>query len=369
MKNHLIFLHRLCVIRTVVFCLACALNVVQVSAQDAVGRVASSKLVEAKIHSRSLEGNLLGDSADQQVAVYLPPGYQTSTTKRFPVLYFLHGYSAENQVMERGEQFQGLMNKLIATGTVREMIVVVPNGRNSYYGSFYTNSSVGGNWEDFISRDLVSYVDSKYRTIPQAASRGIAGHSMGGYGSLVMGMKHPDIFGAVYSLSACCTAMLADLSPSNTAWRLALKFKSKNDFRTDSFNDVYAIALTAMAAAFSPDPNRSPLFVDFPFRLENNMLVPNGDAYTRFQAKLPANMVVQYTGNLLKLQGIYIDYGVQEEFSHIPAGSLALSRELSEHGIPHTFEVYQGDHNARIPERLETRVLPFFSRVLKFETQ
>jgi S-formylglutathione hydrolase FrmB len=338
-----------------------AFNVFQVS-----GQTSSSKLIDAKVHSRALENNLLGDPADQQVAVYLPPSYEAQPSKRFPVIYFLHGYSTENQVMEWGRQFQGLMNKLIATGSVREMIIVVPNGRNAYNGSFYTNSSTSGNWEDFISRDLVSYIDGKYRTIPQATSRGITGHSMGGYGSIVLGMKHPDIFGTVYSLSACCTSLLADMGPSNIAWRQALRFKSKDDFRTDSFNNVYAIALTAMAAAFSPNPKQSPLFVDFPFQLENNTLVPSGEAYARFQAKLPVNMVTQYTSNLLKLQGIYIDYGVQEEFSHIPAGSLALSRELSEHGIPHTFEVYQGDHNRRIPERLETQVLPFFSRILKF---
>jgi hypothetical protein len=159
------------------------------------------------------------------------------------------------------------------------------------------------------------------------------------------------------------------MGPSNVSWRQALKFKSKDDFRTDSFNNVYAIALTAMATAFSPNPKGSPLLIDFPFKLENNILVPNGEAYVRFQSKLPVNMVAEYTSNLLSLRGIYIDYGVQEEFSHIPAGSLALSRELSEHGIPHTFEIYQGDHNQRIPERLETRTLPYFSRTLNFETR
>ena len=248
-------------IRTVaiaVFCLVYAFSVFKVSGQQ---RTASGKLIDAKVYSRALENNLLKDPADQQVAVYLPPGYETSPrSKRFPVIYFLHGYSGENQVLERGRQFEDLMNKLIASGAAREMIVVVPNGRNAYYGSFYTNSSVGGNWEDFISRDLVSYIDRNYRTIPQAASRGITGHSMGGYGSIVLGMKHPDVFGAVYSLSACCTAMLADLGPSNTAWRQALNFKSKDDFRTDSFNNVYAIALTAMAAAFSPNPKQPQLF-------------------------------------------------------------------------------------------------------------
>ena len=360
MHNRL-FSRQIHIITIAVFCLAYAFSILQAS-----GQTSSSKLIDAKVHSRALENNLLGDPADQQVAIYLPPSYESSSSKRFPVLYFLHGYSAENQVMVRGKQFQDLMDKLIAAGTVREMIIVVPNGRNAYYGSFYTNSSVGGNWEDYITRDVVSYVDSNYRTIPQAASRGIAGHSMGGYGSIMLGMKHPDIFGAVYSLSACCTSLLADMGPSNMAWRTALKFKSKDDFRTDNFNNVYAIALTAMAAAFSPNPKHE-LFVDFPFQLENNILVPNGEAYARFQAKLSVNMVAEYTSNLLKLRGIYIDYGVQEEFSHIPAGSLALSRELSEHGIPHTFEVYQGDHNRRIPERLETRVLPFFSRLLNFE--
>ena len=299
MKNLLTLPRRICVIAIAIFCLAYALSAFQASAQKTFSRLFSSKLIDTKVHSRALEGNLLGDSAEQQVAVYLPPSYETSPSKRFPVIYFLHGYSTENQLMERGKQFQDLMNKLIAAGTVREMIVVVPNGRNAYNGSFYTNSSVGGNWEDFISRDLVSYVDSNYRTIPQAASRGITGHSMGGYGSIVLGMKHPDIFGAVYSLSACCTSLLADMGPSNTAWRTALKFKSKNDFQTDSFNNVYAIALTAMAAAFSPNPNRSPLFVNFPLQLENNILVPNGIAYARFQAKLPVNMVTEYISNLL----------------------------------------------------------------------
>lgn len=369
MQIHLTLIRRIPFIAVAFFCLAHGLTAVQPLAQETVSRAPAGKLIDTKVHSRALEGNLLGDPADQQVAVYLPPGYETSRSKRFPAVYFLHGYSAENQVPERGEQFRRLMDRLVAAGTVREMIVVVPNGRNAYHGSFYTNSSAGGNWEDFITRDLVSYVDSKYRTIPEAASRGISGHSMGGYGAIVLGMKHPDVFGAVYSLSACCTSLLADMGPSNAAWRQALKFRSRADFRTDSFNDVYAIALTAMAAAFSPNPKRPPLFVDLPFQLENNLLVPNGAAYARFQSNLPVNMVAGYTSNLLSLREIYIDYGVQEEFSHIPAGSLALSRELSEHGIPHTFEVYRGDHNGRIPERLETRLLPFFSRVLRFDAR
>jgi S-formylglutathione hydrolase FrmB len=335
-------------------------------AQETTVRAPAGRVAEVKIHSRALEGNLLQDSADQKVAVYLPPGYNTSTTRRFPVIYFLHGYSPDDQVMTLGKLFQETMDKLVARGAVREMIVVVPNGRNAYFGSFYTNSTVAGNWEDYISRDLVAYVDANYRTLPQPASRGIVGHSMGGYGAMVHSMKHADVFGAAYSLSACCLSMLADLGPSNRSWRAALKFKSRDDFRT---NDFFAVAFTAMAAAFTPNPNRPPLYVDFPFREENRILVPDNPAYRKFQAHLPVNMVTAHLENLLKLRGLYIDVGVQDEFSHIPAGSLALSRELAEHGVAHVFEMYQGDHNHTIPERIETRVLPFFSRTLKFEAQ
>ena len=163
------------------------------------------------MHSAALEKNKLGDPADQEVAVYLPPSYRSSSAKRYPSLYLLHGFDSNIRAWtSHGYQEMNLqqsMDALIAAGEVREMIVVVPNGRNAYLGSYYTNSVVSGGWEDFVDRDLLAYIDGHYRTIPQAASRGVAGHSMGGYAAIMMGMKHPELFGAVYAMSPCCLGM------------------------------------------------------------------------------------------------------------------------------------------------------------------
>src|SRR5205085_3914749 len=114
---------------------------------------------------------------------------------------------------------------------IGEMIIVVPNGTNAYSGSFYTNSAVTGNWEDYLIRDLTSYIDGKYRTLASAESRGIAGHSMGGYGSIILAMKHPDVFGAVYALSPCCLGIEGDMGADNAAWLKTLRLKSKDELK------------------------------------------------------------------------------------------------------------------------------------------
>jgi len=188
--------------------------------QQGTAPATTSKLLQLKIQAPSLKGNLLGDPTEQPVYVYLPPGYEGST-KRYPTLYLLHGFTANSNVWTNGSyqgmNLQALMDESIKNGKVREIIVVAANGWNAYKGSFYTNSVVTGNWEDFIVRDLVNYVDANYRTIGSPESRGIAGHSMGGYGSVMLGMKHPEIFSAVYALSPCCLAMEADMSEANSA--------------------------------------------------------------------------------------------------------------------------------------------------------
>lgn len=231
----------------------------------------TSLLEEFKMPAPSLAGNLLGDPTTQEVFVYLPPSYAKETSKRYPTVYLLHGYAGRPEEWVK-DGYQGMslrseMDLLIAKGVAAEMIVVVPNGRNAYLGSFYTNSPVTGNWEDFLYRDLVSYVDGKYRTLARASSRGIAGHSMGGYGAFMLGMKHPDVFGAIYSLSPCCIAMEGDLSGDNPFCRSASKVNSRNVFKRspETFEGFWSVAMVALSAAFSPDAKSSPMLVTFPF--------------------------------------------------------------------------------------------------------
>jgi enterochelin esterase-like enzyme len=125
------------------------------------------------VHGASLEGNLEGDSPDRSVIVYLPPSYEDAV-EAVPVLYALHGYSINNEKWTTEIKTPQTIEGAFATGT-REMIVVIADAQTLHNGSMYSNSVTTGNWEDFISRDLVSYIDSHYRTIANRMSRGIAG--------------------------------------------------------------------------------------------------------------------------------------------------------------------------------------------------
>jgi len=151
------------------------------------------------VHSPGLEDNLLGDSPLRDVSIYLPPEYSDSTQNRYPVIYFLHGYTQGPGAWGKVDE---IMNTLLSQGKILPMIAVCPNSNNKYRGSNYTNSSVTGNWEDFIVQDVVKYIDRNFHTLPQSSSRGIAGFSMGGYGTIKLAMKHPDIFGSAYCLSS-----------------------------------------------------------------------------------------------------------------------------------------------------------------------
>jgi S-formylglutathione hydrolase FrmB len=331
-------------------------------------------LVEVKISAPSLKNNILSDPIEQPVAIYLPPSYDTAPTKRFPVVYLLHGFTGSLRAWTtHGYQDMRLastMDELIANGRSREMIVVVPNGRNSYGGAFYTNSSTTGNWEDYMTRDLINFVDTNYRTIARAQSRGIVGHSMGGYGALVLSMKHPDLFSAVYALSPCCMSLDGDFGPENPGWQNVIRLQSKDQLKAnpETFADFYALAFVAAASAFSPNPEHKPFFADFPYEERDGRVQRNEEVYAKWKAKFPLYMVEEHKGNLLKLRGIFVDYGQKEEFSHIQIGVRMFSNALAERGIPHSFEIYEGaDHGSKIRQRIETRVFAFFSEILDFE--
>src|SRR5688500_17402432 len=136
----------------------------------------AGSIVHELVHSPALEGNLLGDTADQPVAIYLPPGY-ADTSRRYPVLYLLHGIGGSPQdwvgPSYQGMEVRAVMDSLIASGALQPLVVVMPNGTNRYVGTFYMNSPVAGGWEDFVARDLVAHVDRTYRTLARRESRGV----------------------------------------------------------------------------------------------------------------------------------------------------------------------------------------------------
>ncbi len=338
-------------------------------AQQGTKPAPGGRLIELKVPAPSLKGNLLGDPAEQSVAIYLPPSYDTAPTRRFPSLYLLHGFTGTNKGWTNTLRLQPLMDEMIQSGRIREMIVVMPNGSNAYRGAFYTNSTVTGNWEDYIFRDLVQNVDANYRTMARRESRGIAGHSMGGYGAMTLAMKHQDVFSVVYALSPCCFGMEGDFTSENPAWLKTIRLKSTEEFKAmpRSLEEFYQVAFVAVSASFSPNPARGPFYVDFPYQERDGRLELNESVFATWRAKMPVYMVDEQKANLLKLRGIFVDYGEKEEFSHIRITSQQFSKALAERNIPHVFEIYEGGtHNNKIRERLETRLFQFFSEKLDF---
>src|SRR6187402_2702660 len=156
-----------------------------------------------RIHGRALEGNLEGNAVDREAIIVLPPGYQAERTRRYPVVYALHGYSigAEQWIQEIHvpQAVEGAFGK-----GAKPMIVVFPDSKTVHNGSMYSNSVTTGGFEDYVAHDVVSYIDAHYRTIKDRNSRGLVGHSMGGYGASRIGMKHPEVFGSLYIMSPCC---------------------------------------------------------------------------------------------------------------------------------------------------------------------
>ena len=156
-----------------------------------------------KVHSPSIEGNLEGDSSDRDVLVVLPPSYADSPSKRYPVVYALHGISIGASQWIKEIHVPQTIESAFAKGA-GEMIFVFPDSKTVHNGSMYSSSPTTGDFENFIAHDLVRYIDAHYRTLPQRESRGLVGHSMGGYGTTRVGLRHADVFGALYMMSPCC---------------------------------------------------------------------------------------------------------------------------------------------------------------------
>ncbi|HJQ36518.1 MAG TPA: alpha/beta fold hydrolase [Thermoanaerobaculia bacterium] len=318
-----------------------------------------------KLDSKALAGNLTGDPATQSFAVYLPPGYESSTA-RYPVVFLLHGIADSYEVWTDAWKIPQLLDRLIVAKTIEPMIVVMPNAGNRFLGSYYINSPVTGRWSDYIADELVKLIDGTYRTIAKPESRGVVGHSMGGYGAIRFGMERPDVFRSVYAMSPCCLDTVEDIGWGNyQSWMTFLGFKSYEDADAAlQKGDFYPVAILSLLAAHVPNVS-APLHVDMPIRREGRELLPNEAAFTRLRDALPMHAAASHRENLRKLRALHIDYGYSDQFAHIPVATPAFSRVLAELRVPHVLDAYDGDHREHVVERLEKIVFPMFSKVLE----
>jgi S-formylglutathione hydrolase len=322
---------------------------------------------------------LLKEVNPQTVYIYLPPSYYIDTLKRYPVVYFLPGFGSP------ASYFSPHMDVQIATGKAKEMIVVTPNSMSRMIGSFYVNSPLTGNWDDYISIDLVSYMDNHYRTIAKPEARAITGHSMGGFGALNLSMLHPDIFCIGYGLSpglfgekGVLTSQILTQAMRNGYFAFVESIKGLS---REEAHKVYLNAISykingdnqfsfAYGSAFSADTSLIAPYLNFPFSKNGSQLVTDSVFLKNYENGFGnlKEKVGKYKSNLEKLKGYVIDYGISDEYNWIPQGCVYYDKLLTEAGINHEHRPFAGTHSSNLDSRIKEYMLPFCSSILEFDS-
>jgi len=299
-----------------------------------------------------LKGNPLGDPRLRQVPVYLPPSYGTVPGRRYPVIYCLAGFTSTGRSFLNfhpwRESLPERFDRLIGEGEARECVLVMPDCFTSLGGSQYLNSPATGRYEDHIVDELVGFFEDKLSVSRQASGRALAGKSSGGYGALMLAMRHPDVFGHAASHSGdmffelCYGAEIPRFVTAlgefgGSAERFLKEFRAARD--KDRF-DHALIDLAAMSACYSPNP-KSPLGFDLPCDCRTGELIPA--VWARWKALDPVSAAPPCRAGLKKLKTLFFDAGTRDEFN-LHLGARKLSAVLKGLGVAHAYEEHGLGH-------------------------
>lgn len=311
---------------------------------------ARGRVVMERIESDVLRGNPLGDPHVRTVPVYLPPSYDREPQRRFPVVFVLSGFAGRGRMLLNDHpwspSFDDRMDARVAGG-MDEAIVVMPDAYTRVGGSQYLNSTATGRYEDHVVRELVEFVDTRYRTLAAREHRGVAGKSSGGYGALVLGMRHPEVFGAVvchsgdlyfeYCYRPEFPLACSVLQRAGGARAFLEEFERKPQKPKDDFA---ALNVLGMAAAYSPDP-AAEMGIALPFDLESGRL--REDVWQRWLAHDPLALLGAHEAALRSMRLLYLDCGTRDEY-HLHHGARMFAAELRSRGIAHRHEEFSDGH-------------------------
>jgi S-formylglutathione hydrolase FrmB len=352
-------------------------------------------LVVLEHSSRILKGNPLGDQHVRKLGVWLPPQYDDGARlRRFPVLYDLVGFTGSGLAHANwkafGDNVPERAARLMHAGKMGPAIFVLPDCFTALGGNQYVNSSAIGDYADYLTREIIPFVDREFRTLAAREHRGCFGKSSGGYGAMLHGMKYAKYWGAIANHSGDAyfdfvywhdwPNTLNELGKHRLPKRRAGPYQASNDRRLVRGEDDgrirrflrhvwkkeklsaaegHCIMNLCMAATYDPDP-RAPLGFRVPFNLESGEPIPG--RWARWRAQDPVNLVSRYRKNLKTLRGVYIDCGWRDQY-HIHYGARILSKRLARAGIRHVYEEFDDDHSD-VDYRMD-RSLPFLYRALR----
>jgi pimeloyl-ACP methyl ester carboxylesterase len=324
-------------------------------------QIEKGSIIIDTLYSENLE-NDFGENPNRAVSVYLPPGY-AENDQHYPVIYFLHGFMGDNKMMAPMAE---LLDFAISTHKIRPFIMVVPDQKTTYDGSFYSNT-IFGKWEDFTVYDLVTYMDHHYRTIAKPESRGITGHSMGGYGALKLAMLHPDIFSTVYALSPGVLTIVREYGPNSNTYKELARISTMEELNRSYFGKV----IVAIARSWSPNPDKPPFYCDIPFEYRGEELVVHQDVLEKWYSNMPLHMIDNNLDHLNELKAIKLDWGRNSGDRFVIQCNM-FSQRLENVGVKHFAEEYIGTHTNNIyteDGRIPNQMLPFFDFYLDFTSQ
>ena len=356
------------------------------------------KVVVLEHTSEVLKDNPLGDPHVRRLAVWLPPQYDGWRGRmRFPVLYDLVGFTGSGLShvgwKPFGDNVPERAARLIREGRMGPVIIVFPDCFTALGGNQYVNSSAIGNYADYLTQEIIPFVDAEFRTLAGREHRGCFGKSSGGYGAILHGMKYAKYWGAIADHSGDAyfdfvywhdwPNTLDELAKYRLPKRRPGRFnvlsasrkrdleEGRDDGRIRRFLDAvwkreklsgkegHAIMNLCMAATYDADP-KAPNGFRVPFNLESGEAIP--ERWKKWRAHDPIHLVAKYRDNLRSLLGVYIDCGWRDQY-HIHYGARILSERLAQAGIRHRYEEFDDDHSD-IDYRMDVS-LPFLYRALR----
>jgi len=307
------------------------------------------KIDYLSFNSEILQGNPLGDASERDVIVYTPPGYDAHSNVKYPAVILLPAFGNDNYSSLKHDPFSfsiiDRLEKVCEEQKCGNMIVIVVNCFNRLGGSQYINSPAIGKYEDYLIKEIIPFIDEEFNISKKA----IMGKSSGGYGALVLGMRHPNLFNAVaahsfdsgfeYCYIPDFPAAIRTLGKFDKPSKWLEEFWNSEDKRTK--DDYATLNILSMSAHYSPSVSSTDLGIELPFdSLSGNFKM---EVWERWKQNDPINLLDELSENLKEIGYLYLDCGINDEFN-LNIGTKSFSQKCHNLGIKHEYMTFHGGH-------------------------